>query len=139
VQSQLTILRRQPNETLNANVVLTASSTSFAAVAIPAAVGPPVPGEAQTVASNFPAAVTTGGANRTAIVGMAAALPLPDANTTYGWYGAGSPSVMLPIGTMVASLQAQLANQRAALALAAAGDEAAYGALKPCVRPWCGT
>jgi prophage DNA circulation protein len=112
-----------------ADSALTATGTSFAAVATPAAViGPPVLVESQTVASSFAAAVTAGGANPTAIISMAAALPPPDSNTTYGRYGAGSASVMLPIGTTVASLQAQLANQRAALALAAADAAATAGA-----------
>jgi hypothetical protein len=39
--------------------------------------------------------------------------------------------VSLPLGTTVASLQAQLANQRAALALAATGAAAAAGHTPP--------
>jgi prophage DNA circulation protein len=87
-----------------------------------------VTGEAQAVVGSFAASATLGGADATAIVGMAAALPPPDANTTYGRYGAGSASAALPAGTTVATLQAQLANQRAALALAGAAAVAAAGA-----------
>jgi len=115
-----------------ADSALTASGSDLGGTAIPAATaGPAVTGEGQAVVTSFAAATIAGGANPTAIVGMAAALPAPDANTTYGRYGAGSASVMLPIGTTVATLQAQLANQRAALALAASGAAAAaasYGA-----------
>ncbi len=109
-----------------ADSALTAAGTDLGAVAIPAAsIGPAVTGEGASVVTSFAAATALGGANPTAIVGMAAALPPPDANTNYGRYGAGSASVSLPIGTTVASLQAQLANQRAALALAAAGSNTA--------------
>jgi prophage DNA circulation protein len=109
-----------------ADSALTAVGTDLGGAAIPAAAaGPAVTGEAQAVVASFGAAAVVGGANPTALVGMAAALPPPDANTTYGRYGAGSASVNLPIGTTVASLQAQLANQRAALALAIAGAAAA--------------
>ena len=111
-----------------ADSALTASGSDLGGTAIPAAAaGPAVTGEGQTVVANFAAATIAGGANPTAIVGMAAALPPPDANTSYGRYGAGSASTMLPIGTTVATLQAQLANQRAALALAASGAAAAAG------------
>jgi prophage DNA circulation protein len=111
-----------------ADSALTAGNTDLGGTAIPAATaGPAVTGEGQAVVTSFAAAATTGGANPTAIVGMAAALPPPDANTSYGRYGAGSASVMLPAGTTVATLQAQLANQRAALALAGAGATAAAG------------
>jgi len=111
-----------------ADSALTASGRDLGGTAIPAAAaGPAVTGEGQTVVTSFAAATIAGGANPTAIVGMAAALPPPDANTSYGRYGAGSASTMLPIGTTVATLQAQLANQRAALALAASGATAAAG------------
>jgi prophage DNA circulation protein len=111
-----------------ADSALTASGSDLGGTAIPVATaGPAVTGEGQTVVANFAAATIAGGANPTAIVGMAAALPPPDANTSYGRYGAGSASTMLPIGTTVATLQAQLANQRAALALAASGAAAAAG------------
>ena len=111
-----------------ADSALTASGSDLGGTAIPAATaGPAVTGEGQTVVTSFAAATIAGGANPTAIVGMAAALPPPDANTSYGRYGAGSASTMLPIGTTVAMLQAQLANQRAALALAASGAAAAAG------------
>ena len=111
-----------------ADSALTASGSDLGGTAIPAAAaGPAVTGEGQTVVTSFAAATIAGGANPTAIVGMAAALPPPDANTSYGRYGAGSASTMLPIGTTVATLQAQLANQRAALALAASGAAAAAG------------
>jgi len=111
-----------------ADSALTASGSDLGGMAIPAAAaGPAVTGEGQTVVTSFAAATIAGGANPTAIVGMAAALPPPDANTSYGRYGAGSASTMLPIGTTVATLQAQLANQRAALALAASGAAAAAG------------
>lgn len=109
-----------------ADSALTASGTDLGGTAIPAAAaGPAVTGEGQTVVTSFAAVAIAGGANPTAIVGMAAALPPPDCNTSYGRYGAGSASTMLPIGTTVATLQAQLANQRAALALAASGAAAA--------------
>jgi prophage DNA circulation protein len=109
-----------------ADSALTAAGTDLGGVAIPAAaIGPAVTGEGASVVARFAAATTLGGANPTAIVGMAAALPPPDANTSYGRYGSGSATVSLPIGTTVASLQAQLANQRAALALAATGAETA--------------
>jgi len=115
-----------------ADSALTAAGSDLGGTAIPAAAaGPAVTAEAQAVVTSFAAATTAGGANPTAIVGMAAALPPPDANTSYGRYGAGSASVMLPAGTTVATLQAQLANQRASLALAASGAAAAaasYGA-----------
>jgi prophage DNA circulation protein len=112
-----------------ADGALTAAGGDLGGVAIPAAAaGPAVTGEAQAVVASFGAAATVGGANPTAIVGMATALPPPDPDTSYGRYGAGSASVMLPIGTTVASLQAQLANQRAALALAVAGAIAAAAA-----------
>jgi prophage DNA circulation protein len=111
-----------------ADSALTASGSDLGGTAIPAAAaGPAVTGEGQTVVTSFAAATIARGANPTAIVGMAAALPPPDANTSYGRYGAGSASTMLPIGTTVATLQAQLANQRAALALAASGAAAAAG------------
>ena len=112
-----------------ADTALTALGTDLGDTAIPAAMaGPAVTGEGQSVVTSFAAATILGGANPTAIVGMAAALPPPDSNTTYGRYGAGSASVMLPAGTTVATLQAQLANQRAALALAGTGAAAAAGA-----------
>ena len=111
-----------------ADTALTASGTDLASIAVPAALlGPLVTGEAQAVVASFAAATVLGGANPTAIVGMAAALPPTDPTTTYGRYGAGSASTMLPAGTTVASLQAQLANQRAAVVLAAAGAGAAAG------------
>ena len=109
-----------------ADTALTASGTDLANTAIPAAIlGPLVTGEAQTVVASFAAATVLGGANPIAIVGMAAALPPTDPTTSYGRYGAGSATTALPIGTTVASLQAQLANQRAAVALAATGAGAA--------------
>ena len=111
-----------------ASSALTASGSNLGMVAGPvAAAGPAVTGEGQAVVTSFAAAVALGGGNPTAIVGMAAALPPPDANTTYGRYGAGSASAMLPDGTTVATLQAQLANQRAALAAAARTAGAAAG------------
>jgi prophage DNA circulation protein len=111
-----------------ADSALTASGADLGGVAIPAAAaGPAVTGEGQAVVASFAAAATAGGANPTAIVGMAAALPPPDASTSYGRYGAGSASTMLPVGTTVATLQAQLANQRSALALAGAAAAAAAG------------
>jgi prophage DNA circulation protein len=74
-----------------ADSALTASSTNFATVAVPAAAaGPAVTEEAQTVAASFAASVIAAGANPTAIVGMAAALPPPNADTTFGRYGAAS-------------------------------------------------
>ena len=112
-----------------ADSALTAAGGDLGGVAIPAAAaGPAVTGEARAVVAAFGAAATVGGANPTAIVGMATALPPPDPDTSYGRYGAGSASAMLPIGTTVASLQAQLANQRATLALAVAGATAAAAA-----------
>ena len=124
----LTIIATVVSVLAAADSALTASSTSFAAVATPAAAaGPAVTGEGQAVTSSFAAAATAAGANPTALVGMAAALPPPDGDTSYGRYGAGAASVMLPDGTTVASLQAQLANQRAALARAGAGAVAAAG------------
>jgi prophage DNA circulation protein len=112
-----------------ASSALTAVGTDLATTAVPAAaVGPAVTGEAQSVVASFGAEATVAGANPTAIVGMAAALPPPDLDTSYGRYGAGSASVMLPSGTTVASLQAQLASQRAALAQAVAGASAAAAA-----------
>jgi prophage DNA circulation protein len=111
-----------------AGSALTAMGTDLATTAVPAAaVGPAVTEEAQSVVASFGAAATGAGANPTAIVGMAAALPPPDLDTSYGRYGAGSASVMLPIGTTVASLQAQLASQRATLAQAVVGASAAAG------------
>ncbi len=112
-----------------ADSALMAAGGDLGGVAIPAAAaGPAVTGEAQAVVGAFGEAATVGGANPTAIVGMATALPPPDPDTSYGRYGAGSASMMLPIGTTVASLQAQLANQRATLALAVAGATAAAAA-----------
>ena len=46
---------------------------------------------------------------------MAAGLPPPDADTSYGRYGAGSASTLLPVGTTVETLQESLASQRAAI------------------------
>jgi prophage DNA circulation protein len=124
----LTVIATVVSVLAAADSALTACGTSFAATATPAtAAGPPVLAEARSVAARFATEVTAGGANPTAIVGIAAALPPPDAETTYGRYGAGSASEMLPAGTTVASLQARLANQRAALALAAASATAAAG------------
>jgi prophage DNA circulation protein len=118
----LTVIATVVSVLAAADSALTACGTSFAATATPAAAtGPPVLAEAQTVATSFAASVTAGCADPTALVGMAAALPPPDNETTFGRYGAGSASVMLPAGTTVASLQARLATRRAALALAAAG------------------
>ena len=112
-----------------ADSALTATNNDLAGSAGPAAaVGPAVTGEGANVVGAFAAQTATGGANPTAIVGMAAALPPPDSNTSYGRYGAGSASTLLPDGTTVASLQAQLANQRAALAMAASGASAAAAA-----------
>ena len=111
-----------------ADSALTAAGTDLGGTAIPASMaGPAVTGEGQTVVASFGVAATAAGATPTAIVGMATALPPPDANTTYGRYGAGSATVMLPIGTTVATLQAQLANQRAALAQAVTGGATAAG------------
>jgi prophage DNA circulation protein len=111
-----------------ADAAVTAAGTDLGRVAIPAAaIGPAVTGEGRAVVASFAGAVTLGGADPTAIVGMAAALPPPDSSTTYGRYGAGSASVSLPIGTTVASLQGQIANQRAALALAASAAATAAG------------
>jgi prophage DNA circulation protein len=92
------------------------------AAAPAAAAGPLATGAGAAIVRDFAADVTTSAADPTSIVGMAAALPPPDANTSYGRYGAGSATVALPDGTTVATLQAQLANQRAAMATA--GDQA---------------
>ena len=103
-----------------AQTALTSSNVSYGAVAAPAAaVGPAVTGEGASVVGAFAARTTAGGANPTAIVGMATALPPPDSGTSYGRFGGGSASALLPAGTTVAGLQGQLAKQRAALALAA--------------------
>ena len=106
-----------------AGSALTACGTSFAAAAVPAAAaGPAVTREGAAVVSRFAAASTAAGADPAAIVGMAAALPPPDAGTSYGRYGAGAASRLWPEGTTVAGLQARLADQRAALSLAAAAS-----------------
>jgi prophage DNA circulation protein len=84
-----------------------------------AAAGPEVQAEGQRVVQAFGALVVAAGSDATAIVGMATALPPPDANTTYGRYAAGAAAVALPVGTTVATLQAQLASQRQALSQAA--------------------
>jgi prophage DNA circulation protein len=104
-----------------AGSALTGCNASLGGVAAPAALdGSAVTGEGQTVVAAFAASTALGGADPTAIVNMAAALPPPDTDTTYGRYGAGSATIALPIGTTVATLQAQLATQRAAIATAGA-------------------
>jgi len=113
---------------LAAGNALTAANSDLGGTAGPvAAIGPTVIGEGRAVVTSFAAATALGGADPTGIVSMAAALPPPDANTTYGRYGAGSATTMLPAGTTVATLQAQLANQRAAVATATTGAIAAAG------------
>jgi len=97
--------------------VLGAANTDLGGVAIPAALSGPEPvAEGASVVTGFVGATTIGGGNPGAIISMATALPPPDTNTTYGRYAVGSATLALPAGTTVATLQAQLANQRAAIA-----------------------
>jgi hypothetical protein len=98
-----------------ADSAVTATNNDLASSAGPAAtVGPAVTGEGANVVGAFAAQTTTGGANPTAIVGMAAALPPPDSNTSYGRYGAGSASALLADGTTVATLGAARQSARRA-------------------------
>ncbi|HTB47016.1 MAG TPA: DNA circularization N-terminal domain-containing protein [Acetobacteraceae bacterium] len=100
---------------------LLAANSDLGSVAGPAAaLGPTVIAEGVTTVTAFTTAVTLGGADPTGIISMAAGLPPPDANTSYGRYAAGSTVTLLPVGTTVASLQAQLVTQRQATAAAAA-------------------
>lgn len=100
---------------------LSASNSDLSTAAAPsAAIGPPVTQEGQAVVQAFTAATVQAGADPAGIVSMATALPPPDADTTFGRYAAGSSTTLLPAGTTVATLQGQLANQRAALATAGA-------------------
>jgi prophage DNA circulation protein len=100
---------------------LLAANEDLGGVAGPAAlVSPAAIGEGVTVVRGFADAVILGGGDATAIVGMATAIAAPNADTSYGRYAAGSASLVLPEGTTVASLQAELADQRAATA--GAGD-----------------
>jgi prophage DNA circulation protein len=107
---------------LAAGSALGALNADLGGVAIPAAAdGPAVTGAGAAVVSGFGRACTVGGTNPAGIIGMAVALPPPDANTTYGRYAAGSASTSFPAGATVATIQGQLANQRATLATAATG------------------
>jgi prophage DNA circulation protein len=111
-----------------ASSALAGCNSSLGGVAAPAALdGSSVTGEGQTVVTAFVASTALGGADPTGIVNMATALPPPDTDTTYGRYGAGSATVALPIGTTVATLQAQLATQRAAIATTGAVAVATVG------------
>ena len=87
-------------------------------------------GEGANVVGAFAAQTTTGGANPTAIVGIAAALPRR-VRYQLSPVWRGSASTLLPDGTTVGTLQAQLANERAALALAGSGAVAAAEAYSP--------
>ena len=86
----------------------------------PALLGSAVLGEGVAVVDDFIADTVLGGDDATAIVGLATALAPPDAETSYGRYAAGSATLLLPDGTTVASLQASLAEQRAAIETTAA-------------------
>jgi prophage DNA circulation protein len=114
---------------LAATSALEAVNTDLGGVAAPAAaVGPVVTGEGQAVVTSFAASVGKAGADPTGLVGMATALPPPSDDQSYGRYGAGSATAALPDGTTVASLQAQLATQRATLATAASSAASVAGA-----------
>jgi prophage DNA circulation protein len=77
-------------------------------------------GEATAVTTSFGAACQTGGADPASVINLAAGLPPPDSNSTYGRYSAGSTSTALPAGTTIASLQSTVTTQRAAISAAAA-------------------
>ena len=107
---------------------LVACNQDLGGVAGPAAAtGSTVTGEGQTVVSAFVGATALGGGDATAIVGLATALPAPDNDTSYGRYSAGSASLVLAVGITVATLQGQLAAQRAAIATAGATAVATAG------------
>lgn len=78
-----------------------------------AALGVVVLGEGSAVASSFAGACQVAAANPASLVSMAVGLPAPDATTTYGRYADASATTALPVGTTIASLQADLAAQRA--------------------------
>ncbi len=111
-----------------ADSALTAAGSDLGtSVAPAAAIGPAVTAEGSAVVGSFAGSVALAGGDPTAIVAMAVALPVTDPSVSYGRYGGGSASALLPEGTTVASLQASLAAQRAALAVAASAAVAAAG------------
>jgi prophage DNA circulation protein len=90
-------------------------------VVLAAASGAAAIGEAVGVMGSFGGACSAAATDPAASVALATALPPPNADTSYGRYGAGSSMARLPDGTTVASLQAQLAGQRAAVTAATGG------------------
>jgi prophage DNA circulation protein len=96
-----------------ANSDLTTTAGGAAASGGPAAVS-----EGVAVVSSFCDHVASGGTDPAGIVAMAAGLPPPDANHTFGRYAYGALTTPLPLGTTVQTLQASLATQRTAIGTA---------------------
>jgi prophage DNA circulation protein len=108
---------------------LTAAGTDLGSSAGPSAAAGSAPIAAGvSVVASFGAACALGGADPAGIVSVAAGLAPADSTVTYGRYAAGSASTALPAGTTVATLQADITAQRAAIAAAAsAATTAAAG------------
>jgi prophage DNA circulation protein len=81
-----------------------------------AATGTDALGEGVTVCEAFSGQIGTAATDPAALVSMAAGLPPLNINSTYGRYGGGNATTALPIGTTVATLQLQIANQRTLVA-----------------------
>jgi prophage DNA circulation protein len=105
------------------------------AVMLAAMAGALVTDEGESVIRSFSTACATSAADPASMVAMATALPPPDANTTYGRYGAGSASTALPAGTTVASMQAHLADQRSIVATTSAAASVAAAAFSAATGP----
>lgn len=117
--------------------VLTSASAAIAGIGASlgssagpaAATGSAALSEGVAVTAAFSASSTASASDPGALVTMAAGLRPADATSSYGRYGAGATSTALPAGTTIATLQAQLANQRTATAAASSAAVVAAGQL----------
>jgi prophage DNA circulation protein len=87
--------------------------------------------ESGSVTGGYAGACQTAAADPAALVAMAAGLPVPNGETEFGRYAAGSAVAALPASATVASLQGQLATQRDVVATASAAAVTAAQAIAP--------
>jgi prophage DNA circulation protein len=122
-----------------ADIGVTACGSSLGGVAGPAAsAGGAAIGEGVAVTQAFATACLGQANDPAALVAMAAGLQA-DPGSSYGRFGAGNASLMLPIGTTIGGLQAQVAAQRATVATAGAAAVLALGQFTAATGPAAAT
>lgn len=153
-----TLIATAVNVLAAADIAVAAIGSDYATAVVavsPIGGAPPAPvtAEASAVIGSFGEACQAGGDDPAAVVSLAAGLSPPDANSTYGRYGAGRTSAAtpavpsgrsgatsaagntIPVGATVQTLQASVTTNRAAIANATTTAKGSAATLSAATAP----